>query len=271
MSSRPFAPGATGTWYGLDEQTYRAAPGVNISNLKKMARTPAHYLAGVQYPLEPTETMEFGTLVHLAVLEPNRLAQSYVVRPDGLDFRSKEGKAWKEAQTVQILTPEQDHALQGITRTIQTHPTAASVLAGGQKEVSVFRHHRDTRLLLKGRIDCLTEDANGFRTIIDVKTTQDASPGEFARSVAKFRYDAQAAFYMDLTDAEFFLFVAVEKEPPYGVGVYQLDAAAIENGRRSYETWLQRLWDCQSTDTWPSYPTEIQTISLPKWAMDAAA
>lgn len=270
-TERTFKPGIPGVYYGLPETTYRDAKGVNISSLKKMGRTPAHYIAAIEEPQEPTESMEFGTLVHLAVLEPKRLAGSYVVRPDGMKFSTKEGKAWKDAQTLPIIDADKDKALRDIASAIQTHPTAAAILAGGQNEVSVFKQHDETGLLLKGRIDCLTEDAHGCKTLVDVKTCQDASPGEFARTIAKFRYDAQAAFYMDLVDGEFFVFVAVEKEPPYGIGVYALDPEAIQNGRRSYETWLQRLWDCQSTGNWPCYPTDIQVLSMPKWAMDHAA
>lgn len=83
---RTFKPGTPGVYYGLPEATYRSAHGVNISSLKKMAKTPRHYLAAIEEPQEPTSDMEFGTLVHLAVLEPQRLTGSYVVRPDGMKF-----------------------------------------------------------------------------------------------------------------------------------------------------------------------------------------
>jgi exodeoxyribonuclease VIII len=62
------------------------------------------------------------------------------------------------------------------------------------------------------------------------------------------------------------LFIAVEKEPPFAVGLYNLDAESIEIGRQKNEQNLVRLQECIEANNYPAYSTEIQTISLPNWA-----
>jgi hypothetical protein len=268
MSNPAFLEGVPGIFEGLNEAVYRGAPGVNISNLKAMGKSPAHYLAKVEEPLsDPTDAQVFGTLLHLAVLEPDRLAGAYVTRPEGLKFTTKEGKAWKDSQTLPILDVEKSAALMRTAMAVSNHPTAGQILSGGRKEVSVFKTHGQTGLLLKGRIDCLTEDENGFVTVVDVKTTEDASIAGFSRAIASWQYHAQAAFYMDLVAADYFVFLAVEKSAPYAVGIYALDEASIGRGRDAYGNWLEMLARCQETGEWPGYSMEVETISLPAWAM----
>jgi hypothetical protein len=268
MSSRNFIEGTPGIFEGLAEEIYRKAPGVNISHLKSMGRSPAHYLSKITEPPEPpTEAQVFGTLLHLAVLEPERLAGKYVVRPDGLKFTTKEGKAWKEAQTVPILDEDKAKALEATAKAIRQHPTAAGILHGGKKELSVFKQDEETGLLMKGRIDCLSEDEQGFQTAIDIKTCADASPGAFAKDIAAWQYHAQAAYYSNLVTADFFLFIAVEKTPPHAIGIYSLDQAAMERGRSLYRAWLNKLVVCIEEDSWPAYSPEIETLTLPTWAM----
>lgn len=148
---------------------------------------------------------------------------------------------------------------------------------------------------------------NHVKDIIgDLKTTEDASPEGFAKSIANWRYDVQHAYYMDGTrlaleqgkcnppqegKAELsvywtdpvtgvlcrcrpdfwrgypkhFAFIAVEKKPPYAVGVYVLDSEGVEIGRAQYQHDLRVYAECVRTGVWPGYGDKIQTISLPAW------
>ena len=44
---------------------------------------------------EETDAMRFGTAEHAAVLEPELFKSQYIVKPEGIDMRTKEGKAWR--------------------------------------------------------------------------------------------------------------------------------------------------------------------------------
>lgn len=267
-----FEPNAEGVFHNLPEDIYRQAPGVNISNLKLMGRSPAHYHARVTGPrMEPTPAMIFGTLLHRACLEPEKLAGSFVVKPEDMDFRSKAGKEWRDGQTVPIIDAGQAAALNEAAAKVLAHPRASAVLAGAQKEVSVFKRRSLTSdLLLKGRIDAIAVDEQGLTTIADIKTTDDASSNAFARAIASWGYAEQAAFYMDLVGASYFLFVAVEKTAPYEVAIYCLDEESIALGRERNNRHLDTLELCLKANEWVGYSQEIETISLPRWAKAAA-
>jgi exodeoxyribonuclease VIII len=108
--------------------------------------------------------------------------------------------------------------------------------------------------------------------VADLKTTEDASPAAFARSVATYRYHVQAAFYLDglrACDAQIdaFAFVAVEKTPPYLVAVYSADEICLARGREEYRADLLTFAECLRTDCWPGYPPFVQPLSLPAWAL----
>jgi exodeoxyribonuclease VIII len=102
---------------------------------------------------------------------------------------------------------------------------------------------------------------------VDLKTTTDASPKGFAKSVAQWRYHIQQNHYLAGTFAERFVFIAVEKTYPYAVGVYELDETAALHGEAERRNNLQTIADCRAIAEWPGYGNTIQPLSLPNWAL----
>ena len=62
-----------------------------------------------------------------------------------------------------------------------------------------------------------------------------------------------------------FVFIAVEKKPPYAVGVYVLDSESVDAGRAVYRADLNTYAACQKSGEWPGYGDKIQTINVPGW------
>jgi exodeoxyribonuclease VIII len=107
--------------------------------------------------------------------------------------------------------------------------------------------------------------------IPDLKSCLDASPEEFAKTIFNMDYHIQAAMYVDglkanNIDAKVFVFVAVEKEPPFAVGVYVLDNDYIEIGRQQYKKALQILAQCIKDNKYPAYSEDIVELKPPRWA-----
>lgn len=175
----------------------------------------------------------------------------------------------KENEGRQILNPEQWKQIHAMRDAVMGHPAANALLTRipGRAEQSIYWHDPITGVLCRCRPDWWRDD----NLPIDLKTTEDASPEGFARSIAKFRYDVQAAFYLDGIELatgkrpQNFVFIAVEKKPPYAVGVYVLDAETLEIGRGLYREDLDTYAKCAKADTWPGYGDKIQTINLPGW------
>jgi hypothetical protein len=257
----------------LPEAQYRAAEGLSKSALDYIAppRTPAHFKAYIDGLLktETTPAMRLGQMIHRAILEPDALEVS--VRPEGMVFTTKEGKEWKAAQTKPVITQDEYQTILGMRDSVNAHPAVKRVLANAKTEVSLFASAEDG-VLRKARIDALPEGGN---VIVDIKSCQSADPDMMAKSVVSYRYDVQAAYYLDICkllgiDKSEFLFVCVEKQPPYAVAVYALDQDAIEWGRKQYQRDLGFIRRCESYNEWPSFTEDITTLSLPAWAQRQA-
>ena len=257
----------------LPDAQYRAAEGISKSALDYIAppRTPAHYRAYIDGLLrvETTPAMRLGSLIHSAILEPDKV--EWVVRPEGLLFTTKEGKAWRDAQTKQIITADEEATITGMRDAVWSHPAVKRVLANARKEASLFAKD-EHGTLRKGRIDALPESGN---VIVDIKSCASAAPEAMSKSMAAYRYDVQAAYYLDLAkllslDKSEFLLVCVEKTPPYAVAVYAIDHDAVEWGRKQYQSDLALLRHCEAENHWPAFTQEITTLSLPAWAQKQA-
>ena len=68
-------------WEGLDEDVYRQAQGYSTSELKEAYKSPAHWLAYKNRPPVYKPHFNFGTMVHMAILEPDRLENDLFIKP----------------------------------------------------------------------------------------------------------------------------------------------------------------------------------------------
>jgi exodeoxyribonuclease VIII len=174
-----------------------------------------------------------------------------------------------------VLEPEEWDQLMSMRDAVMAHPMARALLTGkpGKAEQSVYWIDEKTGVLCRCRPDFWRED----NIIVDLKTTEDASPEGFAKSIANWSYDTQDAFYTDGVLAatgkplRAFVFLAVEKSArvvdgqALGVGVYQLDEAGRAIGRAKYQEDLAVYAQCAKSNIWPCYGDKITPISLPAW------
>jgi hypothetical protein len=215
--------------------------------------------------------MQFGTVVHAMVLEPHTVQDVVRVLPaDAPAKRSAADKAWHEAFAAggHIIMAAEDYARAAAARAaLLAHP-AARLLDGALREVSMF-WKSTYGAPCKARADILAAD---YSFVLDVKTTRDASPDEFKRSMWNFRYDIQAAWYMDAVQQvvgvrpHSFVIAAVEVEPPHGVMFYRIEDSALEIARRDINHALYEYVLARESGVWRGYDTDIVSLSLPKWA-----
>lgn len=264
-----FTPGI----FPMPEAEYHALPYISKSGLDLIARSPAHYMANKNEKREPTPAMELGTAIHSAILEPRLFYDRYICRPEGIDGRTSEGKVRLKdlMATGKNLIPYQDFKMiEDIITSINSTDEAYKYLMNGKTEHSIFWIDEETGVQCKARPDYLTNSG----IIVDVKTTENASFSAFQRSIAKYRYHVQAAFYMDGLAKALgkeqvgFVFIAVEKTPPYAVAVYYLDEASIDVGRALYRRDINKYAECLKNNAWPAYPNELQVINIPHWAFN---
>jgi hypothetical protein len=271
----------TGIHYQMDEKEYRMAPAIAGSDAKHILKpkTPLHYAAHMagEIKREPSKALTLGTVSHVAVLEPKKLDTAFVERPEGIDFRTKEGKEWKASVgTTPILDADEARAVRGIRDSIAAHDAAKALLAGCDSEVALFAEHR-SGLWIKGRVDALKVESDNEAIICDVKTTSaGADYGTFSRQAASLNYHFSAAWYCHLAGLNGlpparFYWIAVEVAPPYAVAVYEIHPDALYLGVGMMNDALELIAQCEDAGEWPGYAPEVQCLNLPSWVYGKGA
>ena len=258
----------------MEAASYHASAGISKHGLDLIRHAPAKYWHQHCNPQEEqTPAMRFGTLAHLAILEPEKFSDETFVMPS-CDRRTKEGKevyaeAMRQAAGRMVITPDEQDQLAAMRESLMADKACKTAL-GHQEYVEASLYWIDPAedVQCRCRPDLIRKDG----IIVDYKTTDNATPGAFLRTILNFRYHVQAAFYADgyqqVTGQECptFLFVAQEKKPPYLSAVYMVDEAMIQAGRRAYQEDLATYKNCRETGNWFGISSKPITLTLPSWA-----
>ena len=251
----------------ISNADYHADPAISASHLHAAAISPYHYWSRYRNPdrpvIEPTAAMRLGSLVHCAVLEPDELAKRYAICGPRNTKAGKEQAAELEAAGIEAVSASDMVLAMQMAGSVRSHQAAAQLLRSGQAEQSFWWDDLATGLRCKCRPDWMAG-----AVLVDLKTTTDASPRAFARSVAQHRYHIQANHYLAGTGTERFVFIAVEKTYPYACAVYELDIDAMVAGENARRNDLQTIADCIAISEWPGYGNGIKPLSLPSWVLN---
>jgi len=122
----------------------------------------------------------------------------------------------------------------------------------------------------KARIDRLL--ASDPQYICDVKTTADGTEEGVRRSIRKFGYDVQAAWYVDLYRcitgwAPAYIWIFGETEEPYDVHVVRATAAMLRLGRAKYTSTVMRWRECCEHQCWPGYAVGVNEVDPAEWEL----
>jgi exodeoxyribonuclease VIII len=220
----------------------------------------------------PTKAMEFGTAFHLNVLEPQKFSDMVLVSDFSRNSTIFKEVARENVDKIILKSAEMDtiHDMHGA---VMNHDVARGILeSDGGTEQSYFWEDEETGLLCKARPD-KTGMYGKTRVIIDLKTALSAEPGKYAKAIHNFGHHISASMYLEGTAAnkdmrESFVHIAVEKEPPYLVSVFNLDQEMLSVGSEKFHDGLKLFRECLGKDSWPSYSSgKMKDISLPRWAV----
>ena len=251
--------------YEITDEEYFASFALNKSYLWKLInQTPAH----AQVKTAKTDSLALGSAVHKAVLEPQLASKQIIQGPE-----SRRGKKWTdaakeaEADGKILLTQADYNQCMQIRDSVWRNPACANEL--GQKdtvyEQAAFWDHKG--MAFKCKVDAARPG-----TIIDLKTSIDASPRSFGQAIAKYGYHMQDASYSygwgkaSGTAVEHFLFLVVEKHPPYACAIYELDQMSKREGWASYAAAIELHKHCVEQEFFHAYPTEKVLLQLPPYA-----
>ena len=259
----------------MTEKEYRDHPAVSRSELWHIHESPQKFAYHMDNPEEPTPSLLLGQVFHKLVLEPDSFLEEYAVAPK-CDRRTKEGKAiWAEFQELAadktVVPLEMYEQATEMCKSLVAVPFAVKLLSG-RREIPFFWRDDLSGEECKCRVDCLNENI-GQPIIVDLKSTSDASTEAFTKSAINYGYDFQAAMYSEGVEKNIlqkprFVFIAVEKDPPYAVNILQADELLLRRGYGLYRSFLDTYHDCRLSGNWFGYlgkANQINTLALPSW------
>lgn len=250
---------------------YHASGAVTKSVLDMVHKSPAYYQWCKQTPRQQTDSMLLGSVVHKLVLEPQDFAAEFAIVPE-CDRRTKAGKEMYKTfvdslgNGLQAVPPDVYDTAKAMADAVKAHPIAARLLTEGKAEESLFWEQNGIKCAC--RPDWLRDDG----LIVDLKTTQDASPESFIRDAYKYRYYVQAWWYHHGANLcgihnDDFLFIAVESKPPHTVCVYAADDLYFRLGEIEAMQDFQTYKECLESGQWYGYEKfpEVHSLSLPDY------
>ena len=217
--------------------------------------------------VKQTKAMADGTAVHAFFLERDKFDSDFVIKPADMRLNTKAGKEWAlEHQSKIIIDSELGNNLYEMEKSFMDSPARLIYDKQGQSELSYFW---DDLGLVKGkcRPDWISNDGN---IVVDIKTTTDASPKGFQKSIANWEYHLQLGWYIRGLQklglpAKEFIFIAIEKTPPFSVGVYRANKEMITYANDEINNLVYDIDESLKSDDFPDYTPEIMDLGLPNW------
>lgn len=259
----------------MTEKEYRSHPAISRSELWKIRESPEKFKYLKENPTDPTPALIFGQAFHKLALQPETFSDEFAVMPQ-IDRRTKDGKAiWAEfceqSEGKTVITDEDYTKAKDMVDSLYKAPFVNKLLSG-EKEKEFFWRDDLTGEECKCRADCVSE-LNTVNIITDLKSASKADLEHFTRDAINYGYDFQSAMYTEgvekCTGRKYaFVFIVIEKDPPYAVNVLQADDVFVKRGKDIFRELIGIYHDCKTTGDWYGYLgryTTINSLSLPAW------
>lgn len=239
------------------------------SLLKPLLQSPAHYKAQFFQRRQPSAAMDFGTLVHMLVLEPHRFHTEYLVVPDKPNVReARELRARHLGK--KLLSDIELHIARNLAGKVLERPFKgrpfARYLEEGRTELTIFYDDPATSVPCRVRLDLWHPDF-----LFDLKTTRHTAAQPLIRNAVDLHYDLQAymysfadALHSGMTRPRPFVFMAAANEPPFNVHALTAGATFMDNGRAKYERAIALYRACSDLDYWPADQDDIE-MEIEPW------
>lgn len=260
--------------YDMSDAEYHARPELSSTGARLLLGSPAKFKYRMDNPQRGKRDFDIGHAAHAKVLGVGSGVIEYPAEHltlSGNVSTKAATVAWAEEQRAGGLipvSPADIGAVNAMAESILAHRKARELFeAGGHRELSVFADVEGVRS--RARLDALVE-LEGL-TGVDLKTTRKTANSEgFARESSDLGYFVQEAWYRQTLAAEGiqlsrFVFVVVEKTPPYLVGVNEHDVIFRSMGDAAAGQARERYRRGVEHGDWPGYSEQIELAAPPAW------
>ena len=218
------------------DQAYIEKRNLSYSSLKAFRKSPKHF---VLYQLKPpvtTDAMLLGKVVDCLALTPELFDKNFMVANKPPQYSAAAKADWAKILDLAgrnrqlVVTPEQVKTAKFCVESLLSTDESFKLLSAKTKtQVHLQWREQATNLPIHGYVD-FESKAWEEDFVVDLKTTKDADPDEFNKSVFNedYQYYLQAGTYLvGYHKAKYrfpyFVDLAVETSEPYNVSVNFFD------------------------------------------------
>ena len=236
----------------IPNEDYHAGVGISSSYIRRFGQSQLH---AIEHKQESSPNLKFGTASHALLVEGQEAFDKEVKVITGSPYTKayKEEKADYEEQGSIVLKESEAEIIHAMKDSMVYEGNAYLNAKGKIAEASIYWYEDD--VLCKCRPDLICPPLNEPNSdnkivIVDYKTTVSCEPFAFNKSVKKYGYDMQAAWYrrgllMAGYDVEDFMFIAQEKVHPYASKVFRITKEQIDFGWTMMENYLEEYKEYQ--------------------------
>ena len=266
-------------WEVDDADYYADAPNsVSHSEMEVFRESPRlywgrHIKKFPDWQQETTDALEFGNTFEDMLYPPPHGGPLVIPREVLSANGAKSGKAWErfrdENAGRRLIKAEQAAQLEAMIESVKKHTEARKLLLeiNGKRQVAIRFMCPHTGVWRRAKIDHKYKNA-----IADLKTTRDSRWEAFGRDVIEYGYHRQADWYREgvheLTGYWLrFVFIAVQKTPPYTVNVWELPPRVAHLGHLDNVEDLKSYKRCLESGIWePEGHGEVLELPIPSRA-----
>lgn len=244
---------------------------ISCSMLKPLLISPADFMAALVEPVTFSPAKDFGSLLHVLLLQPEIVSQEIAVYPGMAVARDSEFKQFSIENSNKIVVDEGTFAKAlKLCEKIRDRPykgrPLGKFLEEAKTEVSIYFNDHTTGLRLRVRPDIFHPDIT-----FDLKTTRHGTKPDFSRDAVDLNYDLQAYMY-SLGRAMFegtstpkpFVFIAAESNTPNSIFILDAGESFMTNGARKYQECMTVYNACTQANYWPDLSC-TDTIEIDHW------
>lgn len=263
-----------GVHKGIPSKAYHSWDACSASELKVLFKKSAMHMNYQRSKPATGDALRLGQAYHDRVLLADLYSQLWMTRPV-CDRRTKAGKAiyaefaekLSQRPNAQEVTQEESQMIEGFNKAVYEDQVSGPILReDGDNEVSVVWADKMTGLTCKARFDAVRPGM-----IVDLKGTKSAGKG-FGNECAIYGYPIQACHYLAGAAAAWggqrdFVFLAVDKTEPYGVGSYVFKGEDLLSFQPVYRRLLKQYAVCSETHEYPGYTSRLTPLNLPAYCI----
>lgn len=245
------------------------------SDLMSFECCPHRWVSG--YAEDETRATEWGSLLDCYLMDRGAILDRFIILPATYEndkgetkpwnWNANVCKAWREKNNAAGLKTEVKNEVffsaKGAAELILSDPQLAEMFQSSRKQVMLTGVYVDretgVRVPVKSLLDLVPPDV-GY--LVDLKSTNNAHPRAWKKSVFNFNYHVQSARHLDLWNAATgeqrneFRHILQESVHPFEVAKRFLSSEFVAIGRQRYVQALRRYAKALSTGVWEGYDVQ---------------